>query len=155
MAYLGSTTRRAGTPAGAGSGRATRASRTAREAPYDGPAATATRASAERAPRAVGRSYEEEHEWARLATFGGGIALGALLGAGIALLFAPAAGEETREYLLDHARSAGGLVRDRVGGFRDDARYAARRGRRRVRRGLARSGWALEDALDRTRRLID
>jgi hypothetical protein len=103
-------------------------------------------------PRAAGRPYTEERDWKRLATFGGGIALGALLGAGVALLLAPATGEETRELLLDHARSAGGRVRERFDDLRDDVRYATRRGRRGMHRGLARGGWALEDALDRARR---
>ena len=151
MAYLGSTTGRAGAPTDAATGRASRESHTTRVGPYDGRAATAAQEPARRGPRTLGRPYTVDREWARIATFGGGIALGALLGAGIALLFAPAAGEETRELLLDQARAAGGRMRDRIGDFRHDARSAARRGRRGMRRGLARGGWALEDALDRTR----
>src|ERR671916_515238 len=37
-----------------------------------------------------------EIDWERVAVFGTGIALGAALGAGVALLFAPSSGEEIR-----------------------------------------------------------
>lgn len=149
MAYLGSTS---GRPADSAGRRVSGASRAAPAAPYDGRAATATVDATRARPRVTGRAYTEEREWDRLATFGSGVALGALLGAGVALLFAPAAGEDVRELLLDQARAAGGRVRDRFGDLRDEARHATRRGRRGVKRGLARGGWALEDALDRSRR---
>lgn len=154
MAYLGSTAGRTRAPADSASRRASGASRATTAAPYEGRAATATVDATRSRPRVAGRSYAEEREWARLATFGGGVALGALLGAGIALLFAPAAGEDVRELLLDQARAAGGRVRDRFDDLRSEARYATRRGRRGMKRGLARSGWALEDVLDRSRRRL-
>jgi hypothetical protein len=153
MAYLGSSTGRTagstdddtvrGTRArGAGSARA-RSGADARETSPASPRAT---------PRVTGRPYDETRDWARLATLGGGIAVGVLLGAGVALLFAPAAGEETRELLRERARDAGDRVRDRFDDLRGDLRYAARRGGRGIRRGIARGRWGLEDAYDRASR---
>lgn len=52
-----------------------------------------------------------------------GLALGALVGAGLALLFAPAAGEETRRLV---GRRARGLSRQAAEGL-DDARDGTRR----------------------------
>jgi len=43
-----------------------------------------------------------------------GFVLGAVLGAGIALLLAPASGEETRRRVTDTARSLGGAARRQV-----------------------------------------
>ncbi len=154
MAYLGSTSGRTRATADPAGRRPSGASRSTPAAPYDGRAATATADATAARPRVTGRPYAEERNWARLATVGGGVALGALLGAGIALLFAPAAGEDVRELLLDQARAAGGRVRDRFGDLRDEARYATRRGRRGMKRGLTRGGWALEDVLDRSRRRL-
>ncbi|HET7585427.1 MAG TPA: YtxH domain-containing protein [Gemmatimonadaceae bacterium] len=80
-----------------------------------------------------------------------GIALGVVLGAGIALLTTPYSGDEVRERIADGARRVGGRVAEGWDDVRDEADYLARRGRRRVNRGLARSRWAAEDAIDRGR----
>ena len=42
-----------------------------------------------------------------------GVVLGALMGAGIALLLAPATGEETRRRIADAGRRLGGVARDK------------------------------------------
>jgi gas vesicle protein len=63
-------------------------------------------------------------------------AVGAAVGAAVALLFAPATGEETREYLGERAREG-----------RDRASEAARQGRDMVNRGRE----TLTTAFDRAR----
>ena len=63
-------------------------------------------------------------------------AVGVAVGAAVALLFAPATGEETREYLTDRAREG-----------RDRANEAARQGRDMVNRGRE----TLTTAFDRAR----
>jgi gas vesicle protein len=63
-------------------------------------------------------------------------AVGAAVGAAVALLFAPATGEETREYLTERAREG-----------RDRAAEAARQGRDMVNR----SRETLTTAFDRAR----
>jgi hypothetical protein len=156
MAYLGSSTGRAAgstdhdTVRGARTG--ARGAGSARGARTDSGMREATAGAPRGTPRVTGRPYADERDWARLATLGGGIAVGVLLGAGVALLFAPASGEDTREFLLDRARDAGGRVRDRFDDLRGDLRFAARRGRRGIHRGLARGRWGLEDAYDRASR---
>lgn len=61
---------------------------------------------------------------------------GAITGAAVALLFAPAAGEETRQFLSDRARES-----------RERARTAARDGREVIRRQKEQ----LTEAIDRGR----
>jgi gas vesicle protein len=63
-------------------------------------------------------------------------AVGAAVGAAVALLFAPAPGEETREYLSERAREG-----------KDRASEAARQGRDMVNRGRE----TLTTAFDRAR----
>ena len=102
----------------------------------------------------MGRSYEEPIDWGRLGMFGLGIALGALLGSGTALLFAPQSGEEARAGIGRRARSVRADARDAWQDLRDELDWAARRGRRRLSRGATRGSWAAEDLLDRGRRRI-
>ena len=49
---------------------------------------------------------------------------GAIAGAAVALLFAPAAGEETRDFLNQRAREAGDKVVDAARQFREAAERA-------------------------------
>jgi len=58
-------------------------------------------------------------------TFGAGLILGALVGAGLALLLAPRSGAETRRSLARKARRLADDARDRY----DDARQRVRRAR--------------------------
>jgi len=83
------------------------------------------------------------------AAFAGGLALGLALGAGVALLFAPQAGSETRVVLRNKVRRLGHDATDQFDELRHELRAAARRSRRRFRRGVTRGRWAAEDALDR------
>jgi len=50
----------------------------------------------------------------------GAFLLGALVGAGLALLFAPGSGEETQERLRAQAKRLRALTEDRVRGLRED-----------------------------------
>ena len=102
----------------------------------------------------LGRSYEEPIDWGRLGVFGLGIALGAILGSGTALLFAPQSGEDARAGIGRRARSIREDAGDAWDELRDELDWAARRGRQRLRRGATRGGWAAEDLLDRGRRRI-
>lgn len=83
---------------------------------------------------------DEGHAGAMLA----GITLGALIGAGVALLLAPQKGEETRTQLSRRART----LRDDASQYLDEASTTARqklaRGKRRVRE-------AAEDTADAVR----
>jgi hypothetical protein len=101
--------------------------------------------------RPRGRSYDSDG--VRSASiFGAGLALGALLGAGAALLFAPQSGEDTRELIADRAQRLGGRVSDRLDDVRGDLGWYLRRGRRKLGRGASRSRWAGEDLTDRLRK---
>ncbi len=65
-----------------------------------------------------------------LRTFAAGVAIGALVGAGIALLLAPSSGEETRRMIARRARRLAEDARERY----DDARHQLHRARERRRR---------------------
>src|SRR5919202_54322 len=107
----------------------------------------------------VDRSDDDDHEnadgwqadWRQIGTLGLGVAVGVAVGAGLALLLAPMSGEETRDFIGNRARRIRGRAADRWDDLRDELRYAARRGRKRVRRSATRGKWAAEDAIDRTR----
>ena len=63
-------------------------------------------------------------------TFAAGLLIGALVGAGIALLVAPTSGEETRRMLSRRARRLAADARERY----DEARHELRQARERRRR---------------------
>ncbi len=63
-------------------------------------------------------------------TFAAGLLIGALVGAGIALLVAPSSGEETRRVIARRARRLAQDARDRY----DEARHELRQLRERRRR---------------------
>lgn len=65
-----------------------------------------------------------------------GFVLGALVGAGTALLLAPARGEVTRRRIGRRIRRLREGAADRIGDVRDSAERELRRVRRRVRRHL-------------------
>ena len=97
---------------------------------------------------------DEGHDWARVGAFGAGIALGALIGAGAALLLAPQSGPELRRGLALRARSARLDARDawddlgdQLAMMRRAARRKLRHQRRGARRSMTRGRWAVEDAL--------
>ncbi len=66
--------------------------------------------------------------------FVGGLVLGALIGAGIALLVAPERGRTLRRKLVRRIRDAGDDIREDFDGLRDAARRSLARRRRRLRR---------------------
>ncbi len=91
-------------------------------------------------------------DWRAVGLFGAGVAIGTLLGAGVALLLAPASGFETRMRLIRSARR----TRDRISrGARRGSRDLKRNVSRGLTRKLTRSRWAAEDAIDRRRRRLD
>ena len=99
----------------------------------------------------------------------GAFLLGALVGAGIALLFAPSSGEETQRRIRRQARRLRALTEDRVRGLREDlgsrlesARKAADQGRVAVSEAraelegrLARSKAAYRAGVDAAREEYD
>jgi hypothetical protein len=103
----------------------------------------------ENGPRQAG---DEDLDWERVAVFGTGIALGAVLGAGVALLFAPASGEDARAAIVRRGSRLAKGGRDAWDELRDELEWAARRGKRRVGRRVQRARWAAEDFIDDRRR---
>ena len=102
--------------------------------------------------KARGKSYSDDMQWRHAAIFGAGIALGAMIGAGAALLFAPQSGEETRELISERAQRLGGRIGERIDDARGDLGWYLRRGRRKIRRGAERGRWAGQDVADRVRK---
>ncbi|MEP7066312.1 MAG: YtxH domain-containing protein [Gemmatimonadota bacterium] len=102
--------------------------------------------------RPRGKSYSEDMQWRHAAIFGAGVAIGALIGASAALLYAPQSGEETREMLSDRAQKFGGRIGDRLDDARGDLGWYMRRGRRKLRRGAERGRWTGQDIADKMRR---
>jgi len=90
-------------------------------------------------------------DWRAVGLFGAGLTLGALLGAGTALLMAPATGFETRMRLARGARRAGRQAADRWESLEDRARLAARQGKKRLARRLTMARWRAQDAWERKR----
>jgi len=94
---------------------------------------------------------EGDMDWRAVGLFGAGLALGALLGAGTALLMAPASGFETRMRLARGARRASRQAADRWESLEDRARLAARQGKKRLARRLTIARWRAQDAWERKR----
>ncbi len=84
----------------------------------------------------------------------GAFLLGALVGAGIALLFAPATGEDTQKRIREQAKRLKGLTGERARGLRDDlgSRMGPARGVVEQGRQVAADARAeLEDKLERSK----
>ena len=110
------------------------------------------------AQRAAGHTVSDdpsvgdaETDWRSLGVFAAGLAVGALFGAGAALLLAPASGFETRARLARGARRARTRAADRIETVGDRVRDGAKRGRRSLKRKMTLSSWRAEDAWDRHR----
>src|SRR5678815_4632669 len=58
-------------------------------------------------PKSDGLPHETVPDWNNIGLFTAGIALGAILGASVALLWAPASGEETRQRISRRVRGLG------------------------------------------------
>jgi gas vesicle protein len=78
-------------------------------------------------------------------TFVAGLALGTLIGAGIALLLAPQSGERTRRTIVRRAEDISGTTKDKLGDASEDVRRraqravrAAERRRDQIRKGVRR-----------------
>lgn len=97
--------------------------------------------------RARGSSYNDDPDWERVGLFGAGIFVGALLGVGAALLFAPRSGEATRAAIGSRFLSARGHAGDMWDDLGETLHRATRRARRNVRRRVTRGRWAAEDAI--------
>ena len=69
--------------------------------------------------------HESEHGGAR--TFAAGLVIGALIGAGVALLFAPQSGEDTRRLIRRKAKRLATDARDRFEDVKDRVRAARSR----------------------------
>lgn len=69
-------------------------------------------------------------------------ALGAIAGAAVALLYAPATGEETRRYLGDRARES----RERVNEMAEKGREAVKQGRETITSAIERGREAYQQA---------
>ena len=103
-------------------------------------------------PRPTAADDEAEIDWERVVVFGAGIALGAALGAGVALLLAPSSGEEIRAAIARRGVRLAHQGRDAWDDLRDELEWAAKRGKRRVGRRVQRARWAAEDFIDDRRR---
>jgi len=79
-----------------------------------------------------------ETDWQEVAIFAAGALLGAALGAGAALLFAPQSGEQARHDLARRGRRLRARTADAWDDLRDELQYVARRSRRKMGRAMRR-----------------
>lgn len=98
--------------------------------------------------RPFSRSFELRVDRDRATLLGAGLAMGAILGAGIALLTAPQSGERTRHKIAHASRRASHRAAEAWDGLGDDLRVAQARARRSMRRGLRTGRRGIGDALD-------
>jgi YtxH-like protein len=97
--------------------------------------------------RPRGSSYRRSVDWEHVGLLGAGLLVGALVGAGAALLLAPQSGQETRTAIRRRARFARHRASDAWMQLADDLAAVARRGRRRARRVMRRARWRASDAI--------
>jgi len=134
-------------------------------APRDESAAAASRARSTRTPgssrpvaasnttdsrsidRPRGSPYRRAVDWERIGLVGAGLLIGALVGAGAALLFAPQSGADTRTTLRRKARVARYRASDAWDDLAGELALAAHRGGRRARRALRRARLRASDAI--------
>ena len=154
MSYAGkdSRTRRAASTSAAKA--ATRTSRDAGDYPLDRELSITARgiSGSHRTKAAIGAAHgdgEGELDWQHIAIFTAGAVLGAAIGAGAALLFAPQSGARTRHNLARRGRHLRTRTADAWEDLRHELRYAARRGRRTLTGKLDR---ALRDRRERRAR---
>lgn len=143
MAYAGQARPRSGS--GTDSSGTTRASRAPRPAP-------APIEDEDTITEATGQPFTRNIEWGDAGLFGAGIALGVMIGAGAALLFAPQSGLETRDSIAKGTRDFGYRATDVWEDLRDELRQAANRSTKRLRRGVRRGRTLGEDVVSTVRR---
>jgi hypothetical protein len=79
-------------------------------------------------------SDDHELDWQHIAIFATGALLGAMLGAGAALLLAPQSGARTRHDIARQGRQLRERTADAWEDLRHELRHAARRGRKKLAR---------------------
>jgi gas vesicle protein len=89
---------------------------------------------------------EGELDWQHIAIFTAGAVLGAAVGVGAALLFAPQSGARTRHNIARRGRHLRTRTTDAWEDLRHELRYAARRGRKKL---AARINGAVRDRNER------
>jgi hypothetical protein len=97
--------------------------------------------------RPRGSSFRRSVDWQHVGLVGAGLIVGALVGAGAALLLAPQSGLETRAAIRRRAIGARYRATDAWDDLADDLAAATRRGRRRARRALRRARLRASNAL--------
>lgn len=92
------------------------------------------------APRTApkGRPYEDARDWGRIALMAGGVAAGAAIGAGVALLFTEQTGPERRAGIARRARRFGHDAEQRWEDLAFELKEAARTARDKIRLRRAR-----------------
>lgn len=94
----------------------------------------------------AGGEGEGELDWQHIAIFTAGAVLGAAVGVGAALLFAPQSGARTRHNIARRGRHLRTRTTDAWEDLRHELRYAARRGRKKL---AARMNGAVRDRNER------
>lgn len=84
----------------------------------------------------------------RTIAFGAGIAVGALLGAGLALLLAPQSGRATRALIRTRAERLPVHARDSWDDLGDELRLALRRRGKSLRRRVRQARWDMADRVE-------
>jgi hypothetical protein len=105
--------------------------------------------SARRARALEAAQEEQGPELPRAGVFAMGLAIGALLGAGVALLTAPQSGATTRRLIRRQVSDLTEDAGDVWGDLGAELRHVVNRGRRRVRRKANRARWAAADFVER------
>jgi len=97
--------------------------------------------------RPRGSSFRRTVDWERVGLLGAGLLVGAVVGAGAALLLAPSSGRETRTAIRRKARFAQHRAGDAWGDLAAELAEVARRSRRRARRAMRRARWRASEAI--------
>lgn len=97
--------------------------------------------------RPRGSSYRRTVDWEHVGLLGAGLLLGAVVGAGTALLLAPQSGRETRLAIRRRARFARHRASDAWAELADELAAVARRRGRRARRAMRRARWRASDVI--------
>lgn len=97
--------------------------------------------------RPRGSSFRRVVDWQRVGLVGAGLLIGAVVGAGAALLLAPGSGQETRTAIRRKARFAQHRAGDAWGDLAAELAEVARRSRRRARRAMRRARWRASDVI--------